>query len=119
VRFLFEAGPEYYAKADWAEGWQREFRQVMSALRARRELAWFKNEHDEQPAALASDIDPVNLKKLGEELIRRKDGQLVFGRRMDVREFTGLKSKDIEKIVVDTFKPLAPLFNMHDARGAA
>src|SRR6266849_4007104 len=50
VRFLFEAGPEYYAKADWAQGWQKEFRQVMSALRARRELAWFKNEHDEEPA---------------------------------------------------------------------
>jgi uncharacterized protein YktB (UPF0637 family) len=116
VRFLFEAGPEYYAKADWAQSWQREFRQVMSALRARRELAWFKNEHDEEPAALASDIEPANLRKLGEELIRRKDGQLVFGRSVDAREFTSLKSKEVEKIALDTFKPLAPLFHMHDAR---
>jgi uncharacterized protein YktB (UPF0637 family) len=116
VRFLFEAGPEYYAKADWAHEWHREFRQVMSALRARRELAWFKNEHDEEPAALASDIVPADLRKLGDELTRRKDGQLVFGRRLDVKEFIGLKSKQVEKIAIDTFKPLAPLFNMHDAR---
>ena len=116
VRFLFEAGPEYYAKADWALSWQREFRQVMSALRARRELAWFKNEHDEEPAALASEIEPAGLKRLGEELTRRKDGQLVLGRRIDAKEFAGLKAKQIEKIAVDTFKPLAPLFHMHDAR---
>jgi uncharacterized protein YktB (UPF0637 family) len=116
VRFLFEAGPEYYAKEEWAKGWNREFRQVMSALRARRELAWFRNEHDEEPAALASDIDPANLKKLCDELTRRKDGQLVLGRRIDAAEFTGLKAKQVEKIVVDTFKPLAPLFHMVDAR---
>jgi uncharacterized protein YktB (UPF0637 family) len=116
VRFLFEAGPEYYAKAEWAQGWNREFRQVMSALRARRELAWFKNEHDEEPAALASDIEPANLKKLGDQLTSRKDGQLVLGRRVDAKEFAALKAKQIEKIAVDTFKPLAPLFHIYDAR---
>ena len=91
----------------------------MAALRARRELAWFKNEHDEEPAALASDIEPAELKKLCDELTRRKDGQLVLGRRVDAKEFTRLKSKEIEKIAVDTFKPLAPLFHMHDARVVA
>src|SRR5262245_51059472 len=33
VRLLFEVGPEYYAKADWVQGWNRDFDQVGRALR--------------------------------------------------------------------------------------
>src|SRR5213596_3420863 len=32
VRFLFEAGPEYYAKPDWKNEWHREFKRVSPAL---------------------------------------------------------------------------------------
>jgi uncharacterized protein YktB (UPF0637 family) len=116
VRFLFEAGPEYYAKSDWADAWYREFKQLTAALRASKELAWFKNDHDEQPAFQVSAHNPADIRALGSELTRRKDGQLVFGRRIDAKEFVRLNSKQVEGIALDTFKPLAPLFQMHEAR---
>lgn len=116
VRFLFEAGPEYYGKGDWAKQWHSEFKSIADALKGNRELAWFKNEHDEDPAAAVSKLAPAELKKLGDELTRRKDGQLVFGRRVDAGEFANLKSRQVEKIALDTFRPLAPLFQMHEAR---
>jgi uncharacterized protein YktB (UPF0637 family) len=119
VRLLFEAGPEYYAKTGWAQGWQREFKDLASGLQSGTSLAWFKNEHDEAPGALVSSIPTADLKKLGEELTRRKDGQVVFGRRIDAKEFLQLSPKQFEKIAVEAFKPLAPLFHIHDARALA
>src|ERR1051326_141322 len=116
VRFLFEAGPEYYAKADWTTQWHSEFKSISNPLRGNKDLAWFKNEHDEDPAGGLSKLMPEELKKLGDELIRRKVGQLVFGRRVDAAEFAGLKPKQVEKIALETFKPLAPLFGIHEAR---
>src|SRR5215831_13053731 len=106
VRFLFEAGPEYYAKAAWTKDWLAEFKSLSGPLRRSKDLAWFKNEHDEDPAANLSTLAAEELKNLGDELIRRKDGQLVFGRRVSAAEFTGLKPNHVEKIAVDTFKPL-------------
>ena len=116
VRFLFEAGPEYYAKTDWTKEWHSEFKSMADGLKGSKELAWFKNEHDEDPAAAISTLTPAELKKLGDELIRRKDGQLVFGRRVDASDFVGLKPKQIEKTALDAFKPLALLFQIHEAR---
>jgi uncharacterized protein YktB (UPF0637 family) len=116
VRFLFEAGPEYYAKGEWARGWNRDFNDVATALRSAKDLAWFKDEHDEEPASRLKDLSPTDLKKLGDELTRRRDGQLVLGRRIDASDFVGLKPKQVEKIAVDSFGPLAPLFQLHDAR---
>jgi uncharacterized protein YktB (UPF0637 family) len=116
VRFLFEAGPEYYAKADWATNWHGEFKSIAESLRSNKDLAWFKNEHDEDPAAPISALAAAGLKKLGDELIRRKDGQLVLGRRVDAADFVDLKPKQVEKAALETFKPLAPLFEIHAAR---
>jgi uncharacterized protein YktB (UPF0637 family) len=116
VRLLFEAGPEYYAKSDWASEWHREFKKNSSRLRGNPNLAWFKNEHHETPAALLSDLASVELKSLGDGLTRRKDGQLVFGRRIDSKDFVRLNAKQLEKLALETFKPLASLFQLHDAR---
>ncbi len=116
VRFLFEAGPEYYAKADWKKEWQREFKSISDALKSNKSLVWFKNEHDEDPAAAISALAPADLKKLGDELTRRKDGQLVFGRRVDWVDFVDWKPKQVERATLDTFKPLAPLFDIYAAR---
>lgn len=116
VRFLFEAGPEYYAKSDWAHEWHREFNGFVAGLRANRDLAWFKDEHDEDPALRLKDVAPADLKRLGEELTRRRDGQLVLGRRIDANDFAALKAKQVEKIAIETFKPLAPLFHLHEVR---
>ncbi len=79
VRFLFEVGPEYYAKRDWAEGWHREFKDIAASLKGSKGLDWFKGEHDEEPAAHVSELSTADWKKLGDELTRRRDGQLVFG----------------------------------------
>jgi uncharacterized protein YktB (UPF0637 family) len=116
VRFLFEAGPEYYAKPDWAAEWARSLAVFGAGLRTAKNLAWFKNEHDEDPAAMVRDLSPADLKKLGDELTRRRDGQLVFGRRVNADEFVTLNPKQVEKIATDAFKPLVSLFNLHDVR---
>jgi uncharacterized protein YktB (UPF0637 family) len=119
VRLMFEAGPEYYAKADWAAEWARGFNGFGAALKTAKGLAWFKNEHDEEAAASLKDLAPAELKKLGEELTRKRDGQLVFGRRLDAAEFASLTPKQVEKIAVETFRPLSALFSLHDARSRA
>jgi uncharacterized protein YktB (UPF0637 family) len=116
VRFLFEVGPEYYAKADWVKDWHREFKWIADALKSGKDLAWFKTEHDEVPAAAVAGFAPGDLKKLGGELTRRKDGQLVFGRRVDATDFVAMKPKQVEKAAIETFKPLASLFQIHEAR---
>ena len=116
VRLLFEAGPEYYAKADWAHGWHREFKHFAQGMQSAKGLAWFKNEHDEIPGATLSSLTAADLKKIADELTRRKDGQAVFGRRIDVKEFLGLSAKQFEKTALETFKPLAALFHLHEAR---
>ena len=116
VRFLFEAGPEYYAKADWVREWQRSFNRFSSSLRTAKELAWFKSEHDEEPAAKLKDLAGSDLKKLADELTRRRDGQLALGRRIESTEFATLKPKQIRKIAADTFGPLSALFALHGAR---
>ncbi len=116
VRFLFEAGPEYYAKPEWVRAWRREFNDVSLALGSVKDLAWFKNEHDEEAASRLKDLAPGDLKKLGEELTRRREGQLVFGRRIDAGDFAGMNAKQVEKFAMETFAPLAPLFQLHDAR---
>lgn len=115
-RFLFEVGPEYYAKPEWAAGWNAQFKQLGQSLRGNKNLAWFKNEHDETAAATLSSLSPGDIKKLGEELTRRKDGQLVMGTRIDAADFVDMTAKQVEKAALDTFKPLAPLFQLHDVR---
>ena len=116
VRFLFEAGPEYYAKREWTLSWHREFKDLAVDLKKNKNLSWFKNEHDEDPVCRVADVAAADLKKLGDELTRRKDGQFVLGRRIEAREFASMKPKQVEKLAVETFTPLAPLFQLHDAR---
>src|SRR5262245_50231924 len=71
VRLLFEAGPEYYAKPEWVHAWNGQFREVLRKLRAHKNLAWFKNEHDEDSALRLADLSPDAVKRLPDELIRR------------------------------------------------
>lgn len=116
VRFLFEAGPEYYAKPDWAAEWARDFNGFSGALKAAKRLSWFKNEHDEEPVAAVQDLVPAEMKKLGDGLTRKRDGQVVLGRRVDAEEFVSLNPKQVEKIATDSFAPLAPLFALYNSR---
>src|SRR5437867_1031095 len=56
VRFLFEAGPEHAGKKRWASSWKRQGPKLAPVLRRAKGLAWFKNEHDEAPAAVLADM---------------------------------------------------------------
>lgn len=118
VRLLFEAGPEYYAKPEWVRGWYGEFSQVVKDLKAHKNLSWFRNEHDEDPAFQLAAVAPAEIKPLAEELTRRKDGrgQFVVGARVDARDFLELTPRQVENLAVKTFAPLAPLFHIHEAR---
>ena len=58
VRFLFEAGPEHADKKRWIAAWKRDAPKLVPVLRRAKGLAWFKNEHDETPTAILSDLPP-------------------------------------------------------------
>ncbi len=78
IRFLFEAGPELAGKGDWAARWQRSAGALHSHL-SRTDLAWFKNEHDAEPAARLGDLSRAELGDLAGRLLKGRDGQLVLG----------------------------------------
>jgi uncharacterized protein YktB (UPF0637 family) len=86
VRFLFEVGPEHADKKRWATAWTRRAAKLGPVLRRVRGLAWFKNEHDEEPGAPLADLAPGQLAELGDELLRTRDGQLVLGRAVSAEE---------------------------------
>ncbi len=112
VRFLFEIGPEYAAKSDWARAWKRAAPRLSKTLGKSRGLGWFKNEHDEEPAALLADLDAVTWQRPAEELVRTRDGQLVLGRRVDADEATRWRGPDYEKAALDTFAMLGECFRL-------
>jgi uncharacterized protein YktB (UPF0637 family) len=116
VRLLLEVGPEYDDKGEWAMEWAREPSVVREALGGSRKLAWFKDEHDEEPALHVSALSPSEIQDLGRELTRRRDGQLVLGRRIDRKEFLGLNASAFRRVALATFKPLALLFTLHAPR---
>lgn len=112
VRFLFEVGREYPDKAGWARAWVRHAGRVAAALQRAKGIGWFKNEHDEEPAAWIEDLSPADLKGLGQELTRRKDGQLVLGRRLAAGEVSRMKPDDFEKAARSALEVLAPLYTL-------
>lgn len=112
LRFLFEVGPEYADKKAWAAAWKRHAPKLVPALGQAQGLAWFKNEHDEEPAALLADLGPAALARLGDELTRARDGQLVVGRRVDEAEVVRWGPEEYRAAAVATFKALAPLYRL-------
>ena len=73
------------SKAAWARAWQREAPRLRKALAKGPALAWFQNEHDEEPAAALASLDADGWRRLGTELVRTRDGQLVLGREEAIR----------------------------------
>jgi uncharacterized protein YktB (UPF0637 family) len=112
VRFLFEAGPELADKKRWAAAWKRHTPQLVPVLRRAKGLAWFKNEHDEEPAAVLTDLPAEDVARLGEELVRRRDGQLVLGRAVPAAEAARWAARDYARAARETFHLLAPLYKL-------
>jgi uncharacterized protein YktB (UPF0637 family) len=112
IRLLFEVGPEYADKAKWMRARERETGRLAGQLRKRPGLGWYKNEHDEEPAALLASLSLQEIGGLAGELTRRKDGQLVLGRRLDPAEVLRLKPRAFVQAALATFTDLAPLYRL-------
>jgi uncharacterized protein YktB (UPF0637 family) len=112
VRFLFEAGPEHADKARWQAAWKRHASKLAPVLRRARGLAWFRNEHDETPAAPLAELGPDALARLGEALTRTRDGQLVLGRAVAAEEVARWTRGDYVRAARETFTVLAPLYRL-------
>ncbi len=110
VRFLCEAGPEYRDKARWLRLWRMRAGRIIPALRKIKDLGWFKNEHDEDPAALLSDLPPGQIRALADELTRRKDGQFILGRRIPRGEMVRLSPEVIQRMALKSYEALLPLY---------
>jgi len=110
VRLLFEVGPEHQDKGGWAAHWGRRGGELAGVLSRGMGIRWFKNEHDEDPAAAVKDVGQEQLRALLQELSRRRDGQFVLGRRLSRAEVTGMTPQAFEKTALDTFRVLAPLY---------
>ncbi len=112
VRFLFEIGPEYADKGTWTRAWQREIARLAPKLKKASGLAWYKNEHDEEPVAPLEQLSPAEISRLALELTRRKDGQLVLGRRIDQAEILRLNPGAFTQAALATFRDLALLYRL-------
>jgi len=110
VRYLFEVGAEHEDKRGWARRWERRPADLIAIVKRGQDIGWFKNEHDEDPAASAGEADPTEIRMMLGELTRRRDGQLVLGRRLSRAEVTGMTAEAFQKAALDVFRVLAPLY---------
>ena len=112
VRFLFEAGPEHAHKRRWVAAWKKDAPKLAPVFRRAKGLAWFKNEHDEMPAAILSELSVEEVGRLADALIRARDGQLVLGRVVTAAEAARWKPADYARAARETFGVLAPLYRL-------
>ena len=113
VRFLFEVGPEHADKKRWAAAWKKNAPKLGAVLRRVKGLAWFKNEHDNDPAAPLGDLSAEQMGALADELLRTRDGQLVFGRVVPAVEAERWTEAQYRAAALETFRALAPLYRLH------
>jgi uncharacterized protein YktB (UPF0637 family) len=112
VRFLFEIGPEHADKKRWAAAWKKNAGKLAPVLRRVKGLAWFKNEHDETPAAALGDMTSEALAELADEIVRTRDGQLVLGRAVTAEEAARWNEAQYRQAALDTFRALIPLYRL-------
>jgi uncharacterized protein YktB (UPF0637 family) len=113
VRFLFEIGPEHAEKKRWAAAWKKNAGKLSPVLRRVKGLAWFKNEHDEEPAAALAEMTADQLVEMADEIVRTRDGQLVLGRAVGADEAARWSEAEYRQAALDTFRALVPLYRLH------
>src|SRR5215472_8648993 len=91
VRFLFEAGPEHAGKKRWVSSWKRQGPKLAPVL---------------------ADLSSDEVTRLGEELVRTRDGQVVLGRAVSAQEAAHWKPRDYARAARETFQLLAPLYRL-------
>jgi uncharacterized protein YktB (UPF0637 family) len=77
-----------------------------------RGLAWFENEHDEEPASSLGDLALERLLGLADELTRTRDGQIVLGRVVAAEEAARWTEAQYRTAALETFRTLAPLYRL-------
>ena len=112
IRFLFEVGPEHADKKRWAAAWRKSAPRLAPVLRRVKGLAWFKSEHDEEPAGVLADLDAEALAQLADDLLRTRDGQLVLGRVVPAEESARWTEAQYRAAALETFRALAPLYRL-------
>ena len=112
VRFLFEIGPEHADKKRWAAAWTKSGSKLGPVLRGLKGLAWFKNEHDEEPAVWLADLSADGFAGLADELTRRRDGQIVIGKKVEASDAARWSDAEYRAAALETFRALAPLYRL-------
>ncbi|MBI2205325.1 MAG: DUF1054 family protein [Candidatus Rokubacteria bacterium] len=112
VRFLFEIGPEFADKKRWAAAWKKSAPKLGPVLGGIKGLAWFQNEHDEEPAQPLADLRGDAFTALADELVRTRDGQLVIGRAVSATEAAHWSEAEYRTAALETFRALAPLYRL-------
>jgi uncharacterized protein YktB (UPF0637 family) len=112
VRFLFEIGPEHADKKRFSAAWKKSAGKLGPVIRRVQGLAWFKNEHDEDPAGMLTDMTPESFAGLADELTRTRDGQLVLGRVIPAAQAARWKEAQYRDAALETFRALAPLYRL-------
>ena len=75
-------------------------------------LAWFKNEHDETPAAALGDLTTDDFAGFADHIVRTRDGQLVLGRAYAAEEAARWTEAQYRTAALETFRALAPLYRI-------
>ena len=112
VRFLFEIGPEHDDKKRWASAWRKSATKLGPVLGHMKGLAWFANEHDEEPGVWLADLAPDAFAALADDLTRRRDGQVVFGTTVPATEAGHWSDAEYRDAALATFRALAPLYRL-------
>src|SRR5262245_3546416 len=107
-----DAGRGHASKKRRLYSWKRDGPELAPVVRRAKGLAWVKNEQDEPPAAVLADLSSDEVARLGDDLVRTRDGQVVLGRAVSAQEAAHWKPRDFARAARETFQLLAPLYRL-------
>jgi uncharacterized protein YktB (UPF0637 family) len=108
LRFLFEIGPEFHDKTQWSALWRKK----ASNLLPKGPYVWFRNEHDEEPAGKLQGLSGRGIERLADDLIKRRDGQIVLGKIAPKEATLGWDAKEYSRQAIATFRAFSSLYHL-------